>query len=68
MPKDIAELVDLYAENSTLPRHVIAAFVSVDQEPPSGERVDQQGYSAAERDVIGSYYDKHDPHGARIDA
>lgn len=42
------ELVALYADDTGLPPIVCAAFLRVDREPPTRERVDRIGYTAAE--------------------
>jgi hypothetical protein len=46
------ELVELYADDSGLPPIVCAAFIRADLEPPSRERVDRIGYTAAESRLI----------------
>jgi hypothetical protein len=59
------ELVDLYAaDRPGMPRHVIAAFVVAGVEPPTS---DLRGYSSDQAAIIGAYYAKHDPYGARAE-
>lgn len=69
MPKDIQELVDLYAESGAhrgVDRNIIAAFIAADMEPPTRMQVDR-GFTAAQTVIIGDFYRKYDPHGAKAE-
>lgn len=56
-----SELIDLYEAESKLPRLVVAAFLSHEQEPPSRDRVDRVGYTAAEAAIIAPFLSSPDP-------
>ena len=55
------ELVALYVAESKLPALVVTAFVANDTEPPSRDRVDRVGYTAAEARMIAPFLTALDP-------